>query len=283
MSSSLTTHKKREFPTALESLVAGSISGMAGIVVCHPLDVIRTQMQIKSLSLGKSITLINQEGGVRAFFKGIGVPFAAQAVYKSLIFSTNTLSQKYIFHGVNSPMNIFLSGLIAGAVNSAIVAPVEAIRTTQILAATSGSGATTITKAVKSIYMNRGVVGLWYSYPPTVLRDGPGMGFYMLAFDVCKRQLMEWTNTPSNAVPIWIKMSAGSMAGIAFWTWAMPIDTVKTVIESTLVNKTSLSESIKGLDWMRLYRALPVAYMRGIPSAAVTLTVYESLVTWMLQ
>lgn len=270
-------------PTAVESLAAGSVAGMAGILSCHPLDVIRTKMQISSASLTRAVQITYQEGGAVGFFKGIGVPFAAQAVYKSVIFGANTMSQKHIFHGQISVMNTFLSGLIAGTINGAIVAPVEAIRTTQILAKQTGSGATTIGKAVASIVANRGILGFWYTFPPTILRDGPGMGFYMLAFDVAKRALMNWTSDDTvKSVPIWIKMTAGSMAGIAFWTWAMPIDTVKTVIESTLVNKTSLKESIKGLNWTQLYRALPVAYLRGIPSAAVTLTIYDTAISWML-
>lgn len=273
---------KRELPTAFESLVAGSVSGMAAIVVCHPLDVFRTKMQIDSVSVSNAIRLTYQEGGFSSFYKGIAVPFAAQAVFKSVIFGVNTMSQKHIFHGQISTMNTFLSGLIAGTVNGLVVAPVEAIRTTQILSKTSGSGATTVSLAIKSIYANRGLFGFWYTFPPAALRDGPGMGFFMLAFDVCKRKLMQLTNEQSKTVPVWIRLVSGSMAGVAFWTWAMPIDTVKTIIESTLVNKTSLADSIKGLDWIRLYRALPVAYLRGIPSAAVTLTVYDSLISWML-
>lgn len=281
---------------AIDSLLAGSASGMAAVLVCHPLDVIRTKMQIQSsLSITEAFRASWSEGGMKSLYKGFVMPFIAQVGYKSIIFVTNTLSQQHIFHNDTSSSSMFLSGTIAGSVNGTVVAPVEIIRTTQIMSkgtGGTGSGQMPLSQAVKLIYQQRGITGFWISVLPTIIRDGPGIGFYMIAFDKSKQWLMKQSeiNAKSASCPIWIRLLAGSLAGIAFWTWGMPIDSMKTRIESSIKlhgSSMSISEiirqQIRGTKWIDLYRALPVAYIRGIPSAAVTLTTYDLCLEYLLQ
>lgn len=278
-------------PTPFESLIAGSISGMAAVIACHPLDVIRTKMQVEhNLSIRQAVSSSIQDNGIRSLYKGFFVPFAAQIVYKSIIFATNTASNTFLFHNKSDLSTIFLSGTIAGSVNGLVVSPVEIIRTTQIMAAKEGINKSVL-GAVKYILQNRGPLGLWVGLPPTIARDGPGMGFYMIAFHECKKLIQSIDGSQGNPPTMLNRLVSGSLAGISFWTWAIPIDTVKTIIETSIRSShqgqgTLASTVVKHLRQMKLadfYRALPVAYIRGIPSAAVTLTVYDLLVEKMVK
>ena len=209
-------------PSPIESFIAGSLSGMCSISVCHPLDVIRTNMQIKqSINYGgKSTTqllrAILRDKTVWSFYDGFLLPFCAQALYKAVIFSTNTFSSTYLFQDKKDARSVFLSGALSGVVNSFLVAPIEMIRTTQIMH--SGSSSSSVKQCLRRIYDNSGLGGFWRGFFPTAARDGPGIGFYLLGFNSCK----EYLNRNSSFFllsPFMTRLVSGSVAGISFWLW----------------------------------------------------------------
>jgi hypothetical protein len=70
------------------------------------------------------------------------------------------------------------------------------------------------------------------------------------------------------------------MAGIAFWLWALPIDTMKTWIQAgTAKNMRHAFQLAYRKDPLgglySLSRGWQVAYGRGAPSAAITVTTYS--------
>lgn len=262
--------------TPWQSLIAGTISGMAGIVVCHPFDVIRTRLQLDSnLSFSQSI----QAGNL---YSGIQTPFFAQGFYKAVIFATNASCINYIFDGKRSQKNILLSGCVAGSVNSLVVAPVEMIRTSRIMRAATLPTESMIT-TIKSLTHHRGLLSLWTAVLPTILRDGPGIGLYLLAFEQAKPFLSTFSLFHEKVVAT--KLLAGAFAGVVFWTWAIPIDTAKSIMEYRFqqgLGATAPSTSISSVLF-RSFKSLPIAYLRGIPSAAVTLTTYDLVVARLMQ
>lgn len=353
-----------------ECVIAGSIAGCAGVIVCHPLDVVRTHIQTSSYIQGRhrvsstnSMPAMNaaqgvgvigtfrsiwQTQGFTGFYRGITGPLIAQAVYKSLIFTTNSIvhselaRRRYSYY--TSPTsstnnrgnatssinwNVFLSGMVAGTVNAFVVAPVEMIRTHQILSGTSflasfqsfrgdsahpystnnvSFGSSTNSSSSSPLRW----VLLWRGILPTILRDGPGIGLYFLTFESSKvlvykyylnTRRLEEPQPQQRPQPIWCTLLAGSLAGIAFWIWALPIDTIKSNIEASFSSapskttttttgdtnaKYSSSEwqwirSLRGKGFIHLLRAWPVALGRGIPSAAVTLTTYDIITQYLIQ
>lgn len=65
---------------------------------------------------------------------------------------------------------------------------------------------------------------------------------------------------------------SGGLAGLSFWLVALPLDSLKTQIQSG-----PLDQAPKPLQWQNLLRGWPVAYGRGIPAAAITMTVYSTV------
>ena len=281
---------------SLAILLAGSISGCAGVLVCHPFDVIRTRVQISKENKGALACLrdVIKESGVRGLYNGILGPLLAQAVYKATIFTTNSLVSKHLFTGPKSNQSVFLSGAIAGSLNAAIVSPVELLRTRHILSSTTATYSTIL----RSLLIERGFLGLFRGLIPTIFRDGPGVGVYFLTFDLCKSNLLEAslsisphrceTVSPSNSTLLTIKLLSASCAGIAFWTVALPVDTIKTLYESANISGGLACQSRwllrtinEGGGLSMLFRAWPVAMGRGIPSAAITLTTFDIVSEWL--
>jgi len=205
-----------------ESFIAGSVAGMCSISVCHPLDVLRTRVQI-SQSQQTLLHLINKitlEKGYLALYDGFLLPFCAQSIYKAVIFSANTISSTYLFNNRNDLASTYMSGLIAGIVNSSLVAPVEIIRTRQIIL--SSNSVNSVLRCVREIANESGIFGFWRTFAPTALRDGPGIGFYLLTFDFSKKLMGGYFNSkfdPPKSPSFITRLVSASAAGIAFWIW----------------------------------------------------------------
>jgi solute carrier family 25 (mitochondrial carnitine/acylcarnitine transporter), member 20/29 len=271
----------------MEAIAAGSISGWMSILVCYPFDNIRTRLQTEhyGLSLKDSIRQVYRTNGFLGFYKGFTAPFLAQGLYKAVIFGTNNfiISQFNFISNLN--LLTFLSGMGAGSVNAFIVAPVELIRNQQLLDTTSNSlsqnntGTTTttrtsVTRCLQNIVSKNGFLGLYRGLSLTIARDGIGLGIYFLTYKVLKERLGD---------SITSRLFAGSCAGVMFWASVLPLDTIKSMIQSAdLSTQPRLQDVLSSLRLLstrdlirRLYVSWPIALARGIPGAAITLTTYD--------
>jgi hypothetical protein len=304
------------------SLIAGSCSGILSTVILYPMDVIRTKMQTGNCGRGPINVLRHaiQHGGIRAMYIGMALPLGAQALYKGTVFFVNDVAQNLIsdfreWRYCNaSSMQLqlqqqkltlgdkFWSGFMGGAVNGAIfVTPVELVRNqliaqhTKLATSTVETVSNTTEKSfrgswdvIRQTYHSNGIRSLWRGLGWTVARDGIGCGcfFYSIGFF---QQLL----TPVNESPSFgTKVISGGLAGLAFWIVALPMDSIKTWVQSSELQAKSISVSksvhniyiengISGVT-RSLLRGWQVAYGKGIPSAALIVVsytfVYDSLV-----
>ena len=175
--------------------------------------------------------------------------------------------------------SIFISGSIAGIINSFVVSPVEFCRTQAVVSNTS-----TLFQLTRLTPAH-----LFRCLIPTMLRDGPGLGFYFLMFQSIRGSS---DGNTSHSYPLTTTVLAGCASGIAYWAWALPVDTFKTRMESfyyshpgsstqSLAKMTLRSFSLKVGGAWQLYQAWPYAYGRGIPAAVITLTTYDCCLKWL--
>ncbi|KAG7360571.1 mitochondrial carrier protein [Nitzschia inconspicua] len=321
------------------SLLAGSVAGMTSTTVCHPFDVLRVKMQssaplvtatgtvstvmastaVQPMGIVGTLRHTLQVGGARAMYTGLALPLAAQAVYKSTIFTINKVTETSIVEwntqeryklGNFEPYQLtttdrFVSGCMGGAVNAALFCtPVEYVRNQQI--AQIGNEQPVRSKGgnrllhrnslgpiavIRNTIHSYGVSGLWRGLGSTVLRDSIGCGCFFVAMAqtqaFLKRHPLPWEdpmqhNDSSYPQPLSTSsiVVSGAAAGLAFWLWALPLDTCKTWIQSGTASNLShafqLSQRHGFLQSIpSLFRGWQVAYSRGIPSAAVTVVTYS--------
>lgn len=240
-------------PSPLESVLAGTVSGMAAVTICHPLDVLRTRMQLASSTNQPKLSM-------SVLYSGFWYPFAAQAYYKAVIFSSNNFCSKLLTdYAMHPSLKTFLCGMFAGSINACVVAPVEMLRTARILGDSNN--------------LSPSLSRLWTALLPTMVRDGPGMGLYFLAFRETRSYLSSCSSSSSHLA---VNVQAGAVSGVAFWLWAIYFDTWKTEVEARLPSSPS-SSSVSSMSRVgRSLRSLPIALLRGIPSAAITWVVYQA-------
>ena len=335
------------------SLLAGSVAGIASTAVCHPFDVLRVKMQSSAPAATATATfttnvsgtgtvglvgtlrnMLQYGGGARALYTGLAMPLAAQAIYKGTIFTVNNMTESYIRdwktrennrlgHNFEAPHKLtladrFVSGFMGGAVNAALFCtPVEYVRNQQIAqieknshvaaavpkVAGSGTGNTanitpnhnamrnknpggTINirqkngpiSVIRNTIRSHGFTGLWRGMTSTVLRDSVGCGFFFVAMAYSQEKLTpDYSNQPPSMPTV---ILSGALAGVSFWLWALPVDTMKTWIQNGTA--CNLSHAVRMSQHHGLLQSVPslfrgwqVAYSRGAPAAAITVVTYS--------
>lgn len=288
------TSKPRESEPRLspwaKSVTAGSVSGMASVVVCHPFDTIRTRLQISPQRFRGffdcAAQTIERESAA-ALYKGFAAPFFTQAVYKSVIFTTSAKFRNDIFPNCQTlqpwltPSVISLSsGAIAGGLNAFIVTPVELVRNrlqVQYKHVQSSRRYRGTFHCIAQVMRTEGIGAFWRGFSTTILRDSLGVACYFLGFDFAKQQLSQRTSIGDTSV----LLTAGAFGGISFWAIALPFDTIKTLIQvdtkqgkhSGLLSTTGRLIQDHGV--LHLLRGWQAAFSRGIPSAAITFYTFD--------
>jgi len=302
--------KEKTATTVISSIAAGSMAGIVNTCIFHPTDVIRTKIQFSNS--GRSSTRLSSfgvlkqtinHGGIRSLYTGLALPVCCQACYKSTIFTVNKVARTALVEwkvkrGENvecaqrfDSSETVLCGALAGAINGILfVVPVEFVRN-QLIAQDSRLAAGNNEQRTTGCRINRvrgpvdvirrslrksGGFGLWRGASVTVLRGAGGMGAWFYAFETMKEVLTKVTGEDSRLVT----MASGAAAGVSFWVFAMPFDTAKTLVQTGHFKSASNvfrtffeRDGIKGL--FSLYRGWEVAFLRGIPSGAVTIGVYD--------
>jgi hypothetical protein len=132
-----------------------------------------------------------------------------------------------------------------------------------------------------AMQQQQGYRSLWRGASMAVARDGIGCGCFFVTMSWTQNQLTR----PGEAPTLPVTMACGAAAGLSFWLAALPLDTVKTWIQSAdltaraprvadTVRQILAERGPAGLA-QRLLSGWQVAYGRGMPSAALTLSVYS--------
>lgn len=272
---------------AAKSVLAGSVAGMSSVVVCHPLDTLRTRLQTAPGRFNGSLIVCARQTleheGARALYKGFLPPFFSQAVYKAVIFTTSAkLRNDVLPASLGASSAAMLSGAVAGGLNALLVAPVELVRNRLQVqyehprASRRYRGAA---HCVAQVVRQEGVWALWRGLPTTVLRDSLGLACYFLGYDFARARLRKVPALHGHDAAV--LLTAGAVGGVSFWAVALPFDTVKSLIQvdgtrgeyTGLVTGTARLVREHGVS--HLFRGWQAAFSRGIPGAAITFWAFD--------
>ena len=230
--------------------------------------------------------------------------FTVNSITENAILDFKTLEQQKLGNIFAKPeltmVDRFWSGAVAGTINAAcFVTPVEYVRNqliaqqTKLLSTSSGRelGANTRSRSgyfrgalcvVRDAYRNQGLLTLWRGTSWSVSRDAIGMGCFFSTMHWVQQQMVPAADEPMRS-SFWTTVASGGLAGLAFWLVALPMDTAKTWIQSApstevvsveqVLRKIYCDQGVKGVV-KRLYRGWQAAFVRSVPSAAITLTSY---------
>lgn len=276
-------HNKISLPPTIISIISGSFAGMASLVVCHPLDTIRTRMQANLAYKGPMDCFRKTVAGegIGALYNGLAAPMVAQGIYKAVIFASfgfasSTLNSfktgKESFP--RKLVDVYACGMFAGAANSFVVSPVELVRN-RLMVQQRGGGYyyTGVIDCIQQVVKTEGLSTIWKGLSSTILRDGFGVGAWFCSFEICKKALHSGAGMDENSTTI--LLISGGVGGLGFWIVALPFDTIKSRIQTSQKTNLSIVKIAQELGLNGLYRSLGVAAIRGIPGASIVFFVQK--------
>ncbi|KAK6636182.1 hypothetical protein RUM43_009835 [Polyplax serrata] len=263
---------------------AGCLGGCAGILVGHPLDTIKIRIQTQDFRnpLYKGTVdcfrkVVKQES-ILGLYKGMSSPLAGVAVINAVVFGVYGNIQKNL-SDPESLGSCFISGAVAGLVQSFICSPMELVKSRMQIQ--TGKVSDGLLVYLKKIWRKDGMGGVFRGLNVTFLRESLGFGVYFSSY--------EWLTRSESEVPVSTVhlLLAGGSSGAASWLCTYPLDVVKSRIQIDGMSgprqyKSSLDCLVKCTrreGYRFLFRGLGPTLIRAFPTNAATWAV----VTWTMR
>ena len=235
--------------------LSGCLSGMTAILMSHPIDTIKTNIQEK-----KTINY-----SFKSLYRGLSAPLIGVGLEKAIVFGTyeSTIN----FTGSN-----VISGALSGLTASFVVTPFERIK---ILVQTNQ-------KLEKEMFNRK---FLFQGLSATFYRETPGFAIYFSTYNYLKNSrnnLFENYCNDKRNIPDLTSMEAftfGACSGAFSWVFIYPQDRIKTHIQACKDRKLSLTDGFKEIlkdgGYRGLYRGFHFALMRAVPLHATAFMTME--------
>lgn len=234
-------------------------------------------------------------GGARALYKGFTPPLLAQSVYKSVLFSVNAAAHRGLGLGRRDARHIAICGSISGATNSLVVTPVELVRNQLIMQGAGERRFASPLAVVRHVWALRHphplrlrggfIYRMYRGLPVTATRDSLGVAMWFTGFHLaCEAQKGRLGLGTDDALGVPRLLLSGACGGVSFWVVALPFDAIKSRIQCAPLDRPAVSvmEALESAGGLRnLYRGWQVAIGRGVPGAAITLTVHHEVAAFL--
>ncbi|KAI8902018.1 putative CTP1-mitochondrial citrate transporter-member of the mitochondrial carrier family [Globomyces pollinis-pini] len=278
------------------SLTAGIIAGAVEGFLTYPTEYVKTQLQIQATPkryFGPWDCAVKtvKERGFTGLYRGLsallignaakaGVRFLAYDQIKALFKDKN---------GKLSGTSMVLAGLGAGICEGVlVVTPSETIKTklihdqNQPVQKYRG-----LVHGVRTIIAEEGFSGIYRGVSAVVARQGANSAVRMSSYGLIRQRLSEYYPTDSKGTPIvpwYTTFFTGAIAGVITVYTTMPLDVVKTRLQSLDAKQYSsfvdcVTKVIKNEGLTALWKGATPRLGRLIFSGGIVFTVYEGVIS----
>ncbi|KAJ0408710.1 hypothetical protein P43SY_001934 [Pythium insidiosum] len=278
-------------PPKAKKLAAGALSGMVSALAFQPLDVLRTHQQgaFGSDATAAPSALLQapprRMDRVRAMWRGTSPTLIRVAGGAGLYFVT---LDHLLQASPATSLNTFLSGAFARTFAGCVMSPFTIIKARMEWHA-PGTESSNL-GVLRHVLREEGVRGLYRGMVPTLIRDVPFSGLYVLLY---KRVQQSAAASSSSLPPYAVNFGSGVVAGVLATSLVHPADVVKTRMQLTIMttgadgvvttttNSLSLRDTVRKIwrdeGWRGFAKGVVPRVLKRTLSTAVTWTIYEQL------
>jgi solute carrier family 25 (mitochondrial carnitine/acylcarnitine transporter), member 20/29 len=260
-----------------KAFIAGWAGGTGLLLVGHPFDTVKVLLQSaepgKYASTADCVKRLYKADGLAGFYRGVQAPLAGVgAVFASYFLAYAAAERAIRAQKGYKPeqeltmAEIMICGGATGVVGSLILAPAELLKTHQQLALQRKEdpsfGAT-----VKRVYARGGLPALTQGFGATLARDVPGSMAWFGAYEAVKSAISKDPKNPG----VGEALIAGGCGGTAMWTFALPLDAIKTRVQGAQTKMTfggAFKEIMATNGIAGFYRGFGPALARAFPANA---------------
>lgn len=163
----------------------------------------------------------------------VAVSFWGYDVGKKLVRALSQPTSTAARGGELTTAQISAAGFFSAIPMTLITAPFERVKVLLQIQGQAPAGTPPKYKgafdAVRQLYLTGGIRSVFRGSLATLARDGPGSAAYFATYEVVKKEL-----TPHDQdLSLTAVMMAGGCAGISMWLLIFPVDTVKSLLQSS--------------------------------------------------
>lgn len=272
----------------MKSVSAAGISAVITVSGIHPIDVVKTRLQIsgkdtrdyKSLGIIGSIKTITKEEGIHAFWKGVSAAWLREVSYTSLRLGLYSPIKKLM--GIDDKSHFimkFSAGSAAGVLGSLVGNPFDVIKTRMITF--EGNKSLSFSSIIKEIYTSEKALGFYKGLQANLMRSCVLNGTKMACYDEIKQWIVK-----SNLVPSGIptQFCAAFGAGFFMASAVAPFDMIRT----KLMNQSAHNKMYNGFidclvkiskegGILGLYAGFIPIWSRFAPTTCLQLVIFEQI------
>ncbi|EOR01400.1 hypothetical protein E3P92_01563 [Wallemia ichthyophaga] len=270
--------------SSLKSFLSGGFGGSMAVLVGHPFDLTKVRLQTAETGVyNGAIDVVKQsiaKDGARGLYKGVLPPLVGVTPIFALSFWSYDLGKKIVFGCRSEQANrekgtslstseLAFAGFFSAVPTTLITSPVERVKVLQQTESKKAGMGSVISR----MYKEGGLKSVYRGTGATLARDGPGSIAYFVSYEQIKKMLTPADST--GELNLGAVLTAGGLAGVTMWSFAIPPDVIKSRIQSAPegVYKGFVDCAVKTVkaDGMgALFKGFGPAMARAFPANAAT-------------
>jgi len=280
----------------LDTTIAGGVGGACLVLSGHPLDTIKVRLQTMKVVPGQAppyagaLDCARQtvaRDGFRGLYKGVAAPLTAVTPMYSLCFFGYEFGKR-VFTTEEDYRDLHLLPIAAAGATSAVFStPIQAPqeRVKCVIQVQENAKYSGTADCARSLMREGGVTSLFRGFWSTMARDGLASAFYFSSYEYCKRQFSD----ADGNVGTFGTLTAGGIAGMLNWLFAIPIDTLKSKYQVAPDGtyprgiRSAFVDVVRNEGAASLFRGLGPIMLRAFPANAACFLGYETAmkaITW---
>ncbi|KAJ3025719.1 UNVERIFIED_CONTAM: hypothetical protein HDU68_006769 [Siphonaria sp. JEL0065] len=271
---------------------AGAIAGVTEILVCYPLDVVKTrfQLQISGSSnsyknLGDAFSKIIKQEGFGALYRGILPPIMVEAPKRAIKFTANEEYTKLFKpHVKDAQVLSILTGMAAGFTESLVVVSPELIKIRLQDKRNAGLYKST-GDCVKKIWASEGIAGFVRGAEATAYRHISWNAGYFGCIQYVRSILPKAETKEAKMLN---NMAAGTIGGTVGTILNTPFDVVKSRVQGQISAPykyywcaPSLVTIVREEGFAALYKGFVPKVLRLGPGGGILLVTFDVVTSYM--
>ncbi|XP_044252305.1 mitochondrial glycine transporter A-like isoform X2 [Tribolium madens] len=270
----------------VKAFLAGSFSGTFSTILFQPLDLVKTRLQNPTPVLqgqhggARMVTIfvnILQQEHFRGLWRGMTPSITRCVPGVGLYFcSLDYLKTQFFTDKTPSPLESVALGMVARCMSGVALIPITVVKTRVESGVYGYNG---VTSALREIYKTEGLRGMTCGLIPTLFRDAPFSGLYLMFYTQTKLLVPREILDSSMASPA--HFTCGVTAGVLASVVTQPADVLKTKMQlypNKFNGLWSVVVYVHGKYGVRGYfKGMVPRMLRRTLMAAMAWTVYERL------
>ncbi|KAI9009316.1 mitochondrial carrier domain-containing protein [Phycomyces nitens] len=288
------------------SLLASSIAAIVARVCTHPIDTIKTRLQVappsnvishgawvKEAILQQSSQTPLHPKSFLSLYRGLSVTLLfsvpALSVYLSCYESTKTwLDHNTTSMPSDAMMNHVISGAVAELAGGTLFTPMEVLKN-RLQTEQKKQKGTTASALARIVWNQEGIRGFFRGYGMGLAVFMPHTVIYFVTYEKLKKQaaVMLKKGSELGQLPFSVYLLCSGIASTAGIIVSTPLDVIKTrwqvsaAEEGALFRKGPMAIAchlwLNEGGWRGLFRSLGARIAWGLPTTMISMSVFESL------